>query len=131
MAVIQLVDDEAMKPISLLPLLLFLFFATGCLRERDRSAEVEALIQKTVQERLENYEKIRMQRCREEILEEASRITDSLMILEARRKRDTTGRPPRPSRPEKPELPPLEDTIPLEPLLPEEDSIVSPDTTRQ
>lgn len=118
-----------MKPISIFILPLFILLVTGCLRERDRSAETEAIIQEAVRNRLETYEQVRMERCREDILEEANRITDSLMIVEARRQRDTSGRPSRPVRPEKPEFPVVEDTIPVRPLLPEEDSIPSPDTT--
>lgn len=118
-----------MKPISIFILPLFILLVTGCLREHDRSAETEAIIQEAVRNRLETYEQVRMERCREDILEEANRITDSLMIVEARRQRDTSGRPSRPVRPEKPEFPVVEDTIPVRPLLPEEDSIPSPDTT--
>lgn len=114
---------KIMRPIfSAYSFLLCLILAGGgssCLQERDRSAEVEALIQETIEERLANYERIRRERCREEILDEANRITDSLLIEEARSQKDTLDRPPRPARPQKPEIRQLEDTTPVKPLLPD------------
>lgn len=92
----------------------------ACLRERDRSAEIQALVEQTVEERLDNYKRIRMQRCHENIRKEATRIVDSLLIVEARREKDTLKRPPKPARPEKPELKTLEDTTAVKPLLPED-----------
>lgn len=104
-------------------LLLAIGLSSACLRERDRSAEVQALIEQTVEERLANYKRIRMERCRENIIKEANRIVDSLLIVEARREKDTLQRPPKPARPEKPELKTLDDTTKVKPLLPPEDTV--------
>jgi hypothetical protein len=104
-------------------LVLVLTFAMACFRERDRSQERQELIQKTLRERIDNYQRTRMDRCREDMLSEATRLADSIMITEARLRGDSIGKPPKPNRPEKPELRQLEDTIPIKPLLQDVDSI--------
>ena len=111
---------------SRLPLLL----ASGCLVEQDRQPEVERLIKEMTEERLANYERIRTERCREGILDEATRIVDSLLIEEARKKKAFSDRPEIPSKPDRPEIVQLQDTTPLEPLLSEQDSLILPDSLK-
>lgn len=103
---------------------------SACLQERDRSEEIAALIEQTAKERLDRYQQVRMERCREDLLEEATRLTDSILIAEARLEQSRADRPPTPHKPERPETRRLDDSIPIKPLLPEEDTIrILPDTT--
>lgn len=95
----------------LLPLL-------SCIRERDRAAEVKKIIAERVKARLAEYREIRLQRCREELMKEAARRADSVVVAQAELLRDTLSRPPKPLRPERPERAAPADTTPLRPLLP-------------
>ncbi len=108
-------------------LLISIFIAgnTGCIKKRDRQAEIEVMIQQEVKDRLASYREARIRQCQEEILEEATRRSDSIMILEALLAKDTLSRPPRPDRPVKPEIRSLDDTTPIRPLLPPTDTIES------
>ena len=116
------------KIIYMLPVIVPVFMVQGCLKERDRDTEVQAKIEQTVEDRLVNYRKVRMERCRESIMEEATRVTDSLMIVEARMDKDLMDRPPIPPKPERPEILELQDTTPIKPLLANEDSLSAVDT---
>ena len=78
---------------------------------------MEAVIDQEVARRIQNYKQVRMDRCYEKALEEASRLADSILILEARLERDTLGKPPKPEKPEKPEIKAVLDSTPIKPLL--------------
>jgi hypothetical protein len=79
--------------------------------------DIEAVIEENVQERLAEFKRVIDLRCREKMLEEAGLIADSLVLLQARLKKDTLHRPPRPVRPGEPELKTLNDSLPLKPLF--------------
>lgn len=104
------------------------FFA--CSPEVDREAQMQALVEQTVAERVATYERVRLQRCREEVLEEANRRLDSILIEQATLQAGTGMKPPRPNRPGRPDIRQLEDTLPLKPLLPT-DSIPQRDTIQE
>lgn len=97
--------------ISVLPLL------SGCGEDDRNKNAVRAIIAEEVEKRVQNYRSVRMQRCYEKILEEASQQADSILILEARLERDTLGKPPKPAKPEKPKIKTLLDSTPIVPLL--------------
>jgi len=104
---------------------LLLLLCGGCLEKRDREAELEALIEETVEKRLERFREVHRQRCREDIMEEAQRITDSILIVETRRRQTRQ----RPERPEKPQLRRLRDSTAIGPILSPADSLPeAPDT---
>ena len=108
--------------------LVLIAILAACAPERDRSAEVEALIHKNAEERLESFRRIKMERCRESILEEATRVVDSLLIVEARLEKDSSGRPVKPVRPPRPDIRQLQDSSPVKPLLSEEDTLPPQDS---
>lgn len=85
----------------------------------DNLIAVEAFVQEQVEERLANYRRILSQQCWEAVIQEAGVIADSILINEARRRRDSLGKPPRPIKPEKPELKKLQDSLTLDPILPD------------
>ncbi|MCB9267744.1 MAG: hypothetical protein H6558_22190 [Lewinellaceae bacterium] len=108
--------------LSALPLI------AGCGKDDRNKIAVQAVIEKEVARRVENYRQVRMQRCYEKALEEASHQADSILLLEARLERDTLSKPPKPHKPEKPEIKTLLDSTPVKPLLekhrkPEKDSL--------
>lgn len=89
---------------------------------RNRSA-VEKMIQQEVEERVATYRGNRNQRCYQDAVKEASVIADSVLLIEARMKRDTASKPPRPDRPARPAAKKLRDSLlKVAPLL-SEDSI--------
>jgi hypothetical protein len=89
--------------------------------ERDEAA-IKAAIQETLKKKIANFKKVRRQRCLNDIYDEANIIVDSILLEEARQKRDTIGKPARPIKPEKPEIKTILDTLPIAPLL-EKDSL--------
>jgi hypothetical protein len=89
----------------------------ACETQEDLQAEVEALIEQRVEERRSSFIATIQKNCERDILEEATRIVDSIIIAEARLKKDTLPKPPRPDRPEVPELKQLKDTSPVSPLF--------------
>ena len=94
----------------------------------DKAALKQALIEKTVKEKVVDYHKKKIATCTKEALEEALEIVDSVMIRLALSKVDTSGRGNRPAKPLRPELNLPVDTTPIKPLF--EDSIISnPDTS--
>lgn len=102
-------------------LLFFLVFLLGigaCSTGPDENRlAVDAFLEKEVEERIATYREILFQKCREDILEEAGEIVDSILITEARLQRDSTNKPPKPEKPEKPELKMLKDSLSLDPLF--------------
>lgn len=104
--------------LSWIALALVLFCLLPACKEDDRNQQaVQAEIEKKITERVYSFRQTRMQRCYEQALEEASRLADSILIEEARLKRDTIGKPQIPPKPGKPEIKSILDSIPLAPLL--------------
>jgi len=90
----------------------------GCLSKEEYSQEdIQALIDKEVEIKLQNYTRIKNERCQEDLIKEANRLADSVMVAEAFFDRDTAFRPPKPEKPEKPTLKTLKDTVRLKPLF--------------
>jgi hypothetical protein len=104
---------------------------SGCLSNEEYSqADIQALMDEAVAEKIKSYTKIKAERCEEDLLKEANRLADSIMITEAFFDRDTAMRPPKPEKPEKPALQVIKDPTPVKPLFdrkkllnPEQDSI--------
>ena len=103
------------------PRILFVLFISSllfsCGEDNRNKRAVEAVIAEEVAQRVQNYRQVRLQRCYELALEEASRQADSILLLEARIERDTLGKPPKPEKPEKPEIKTVLDSLPVKPLL--------------
>lgn len=91
----------------------------ACESQDDLQVEVEMLIEQRVQNRKDSYTSTMSGNCERKVLEEANRIVDSIVIAEARLKKDTIPKPPRPDRPPMPEPRELKDTMPVEPLFPD------------
>lgn len=90
----------------------------GCLdRKEYAQSDMDALIEKEVEERVEVYVRTKEERCMEDILKEANRLADSIMVVQAFFDRDTFSRPVKPLRPDKPHIRILEDTTPVKPLF--------------
>ncbi|MDX1940163.1 MAG: hypothetical protein SFU99_06395 [Saprospiraceae bacterium] len=107
-----------MKSSVLIGTVFSLIFLLACDSEAEEKRLEKFLIEQNVKERLTEYKKIHDQNCRTEVLEEAIRIADSLIILEARLSKDTLLKPFKPERPEKPELKTMPDTVKVRPFLP-------------
>lgn len=90
----------------------------GCLTKEEYSEkDIQALIDQEVSVKLQNYTRIKNERCQEDLIKEANRVADSIMVAEAFFDRDTAFRPPKPEKPEKPELKGWKDTVALKPLF--------------
>jgi hypothetical protein len=73
---------------------------TACLFEPEYSQkEVDAKMKQTLNDRLLEYRQLSLRNCREELLKEAIKRADSLLVLDTYFKRDTLTLPPKPQRP--------------------------------
>ena len=97
-------------------LLLCSSFLFSCEKKTDKEA-IQELIEETAQKRLDDFRRIRMKRCWQDVMEEASRVADSILLEEARLRRDTLLKPPKPDKPDKPEIKTLLDSTPIKPFL--------------
>ena len=112
------VRNKLMKSGVLIGTVFSLFFLFACDSEAEEKRMEKLLIEQNVKERLTEYKRIHDQNCRTKVLEEATRIADSLIILEARFSKDTLLKPFKPERPKKPALKTLPDTVKITPFLP-------------
>lgn len=113
------------QSLPFIPLLLFLSLFTAC--ESATHVDIDAVIAEKVQERLVEFENIINRRCKDRALEEAGLLADSIIIEQARRKKDTLDRPIKPLRPDQPELLQLKDSLELGPLF---DTSIKKDTNQ-
>ena len=99
-------------------LLIFAFFCVfyACSQDKDNAVR-EQVIQEKVEERVERYKIEKLNSCRQKVLKRAGAIVDSILLVEARLKRDTLGKPPIPDKPVLPEIVPIKDTLPIRPFF--------------
>ncbi len=96
----------------------------ACESEAAKKAQEAQRLQDEADQRVNEYVKVITENCQTKVLEEAVRVADSLLILEARLSTDTLLKPLKPLRPEKPETQILKDTTPIKPFLkPRRDTI--------
>lgn len=100
-------------------LFLILLLAFACQPSYDKEAIVDQLIDEALQERINNYKRIREERCWDGLLREANRLADSILFVEAKMAKDTITRPPIPHKPVAPEKKILKDSTPVKPFLPD------------
>ena len=78
------------------------FSLSGCLTREEYSQEdIQALIDAEVEKKIDQFTSTKLERCREELIAEASQMADSILIDEAYFERDTLLRPVKPEKPEK------------------------------
>ena len=117
--------DRPNGGVIVLSLLSLLICFAAC---QDDTALKQALIEKMVQEKIDNHIKRKRIACFKEAMEKALVIADSAMIKMALSKVDTTGKINRPAKPPRPEVDLPVDTTPIRPLF--EDTITNQrDTT--
>lgn len=90
----------------------------SCESEEEKQQFEQMLIEQDVEKRIVEYKRILDENCEAKVLEEATRIADSIIIEQARMLKDTLLKPFKPDRPEAPELKTLEDTLKVKPFLP-------------
>lgn len=100
-------------PLTLL--LIALVAATACAPEEIDSGQI---VLERYRERVADREATLLQDCQEDVIEEAIRRADSLLLDRAARMRRVEGRPPRPNRPGTPPVKELSQPLPLRPLFP-------------
>ena len=103
--------------ISLIAVSMILIWFFASQRDNEDAEAVQAMIEETLQEKLQNYREIRARRCREKVITEATAIVDSILIEEARINKDTLSKPNKPDKPDKPEIKTVLDTMPIAPFL--------------
>jgi hypothetical protein len=100
-------------PLTLL--FIALVMATACTPDEIDS---EAVVLEKYHDRVADLARNLERDCQKDVIEEAIRRADSLLIDRARRMRRIEGRPPRPNRPGAPPVKELSAPLPLRPLFP-------------
>lgn len=100
-------------PLTLL--LIALVMATACSPEEIDSGQI---VLERYRERVAGRKADLLKDCQEDVIEEASRRADSMLLDRAARMRRVEGRPPRPNRPGTPPVKELSQPLPLRPLFP-------------
>lgn len=96
----------------------------SCESEEDKKAQEEQRLEEEAERRVATYITVLEKNCQTKVLDEAVRIADSLLIIEARLSTDTLFKPLKPLRPDKPDTKILQDTTPIQPFLkPRRDTI--------
>ncbi len=92
----------------------------GFQKKKSKEAEVQALIDTKVTEKVEKFRKEQMAKCRERILNRASELADSIILATAINRTiiDSISRPIPPDRPTRPIVRPPIDTTPVSPFFP-------------
>lgn len=107
------------------PYIFFMVFSfVSC---HDKAALKQALIEKMVQEKIDNHVTKKKAACYKEAMKEALVMADSVMIQLALSRVDTSGKVNRPAKPPRPKIDLPVDTTPIRPLF--EDTIISRDDT--
>ena len=100
--------------------ILSLLFLASCGEREAQRQLVNEVVQEQLLARIRNYKEIRYRKCLEEMYRQAGEIADSLLLMEARQTRDSTGKPIVPLKPGQPEIKVFADTVPIAPFLPED-----------
>lgn len=101
-------------------LLLFLFVLVMIMGfQKQDFSDREAMIQAKVDERVEEYQRSLLKRCRDKVMKEAGIRVDSILIARSEEIHtvDSIPRPAKPIKPSKPEVPELEASEPILPIL--------------
>lgn len=105
--------NGSIHPFTLL--LILLVMATACVPDEIEST---AVVYQNFRDRIAQLAENLRADCQEDVIEEALKLADSLLIDRAQRMRRIEGRPPRPNRPGVPPEQQLSEPLPLRPLFP-------------
>ncbi|NRB62224.1 MAG: hypothetical protein HRU40_04190 [Saprospiraceae bacterium] len=108
---------------------LLFFGLSACLKDKEFSQEeVNALMQKQMEMRVERFRSTRAKRCTQELLAAAILQADSMMLIMSRDEIDDPGRPDRPDRPDQRQV---SDSLIVAPLFEPDTFLNNPrDTSR-
>lgn len=99
-------------------LVLQLLGLSACLsREEYTEAEINAYMQKELETKVTNFIKQHRQRCQDDLLQLATKQVDSILLVDAFYKRDTTLKPHHPVKPAHPVIKTIEDTTKVQPFF--------------
>ncbi len=98
--------------------LLLLVGLTACLsKEEYTEAQIKAFIQQELDLKVTNFIKQHRQRCQDDLLQLATKQVDSILLVDAFYKRDTTLKPHQPGKPAHPVIKIIEDTTKVKPFF--------------
>lgn len=87
----------------------------GCNRKPSKTKE--QVMQERLAERIDRWKTDTEKKCRKDIDEKATALTDSIIIANAKQNRDTSIHQLIPGRPTRPDYVPPVDSAPVEPIL--------------
>jgi len=89
----------------------------ACNQGPGRAEVISQMMQESLEARVKSFKRVRMERCREGLIEQANQIVDSMLQAELKYTIDTLGRPPRPKMPKGREKKELRDSSEVRPFL--------------
>lgn len=96
--------------------ILFFSFFSCQLEKRKGLTKDEAIAQK-IEEKVKRWQNSMREKCKENVLEAAAAIVDSILIAQARLDVDSIPKPDKPVKPQMPVIKKLKDTLPIAPIL--------------
>ena len=99
--------------------IIVLAFSMGCQENESKEAQIQVLIDAKVAEKVDNYRKGFLEKCRERILARANELADTVILKSAKSINiiDKTARPIPPPRPLRPDVRTPTDTTPVIPFF--------------
>ncbi len=94
----------------------FIFSTAACVPEKSAKSKRE-VIDERVAYKMAIWRSNFNKRCRKRVMEEATYLVDSILIANARSKKDTTAKPLKPPKPNFPGLEVPLDTTPIGPVI--------------
>ncbi|MEM9889105.1 MAG: hypothetical protein AAF849_24725 [Bacteroidota bacterium] len=94
-----------------------LFLSTTACEEKQPVISKKDLIEMEVEKRINRLINNKGERCKQELIDVANTIVDSILIARAKASKDTIPKPPKPFKPDQPDAFLLEDSFAIQPLL--------------
>lgn len=114
-------DVRALRLLSVIFCLsIYILPLLGCQKKPAKTKE--EVMQERLTERLDRWKSDMEKKCRNDIEDKATALTDSIVIENAKQNRDTSIFSILPGRPTRPDYKPPTDSVPVKPILKEEEN---------
>ena len=107
--------DNQLLMLAVAAMLLATTLLAGCHRQPTKTKE--QVMQERLAERIDRWKIDAVKKCRKEVEEKATALTDSIVIANAKLNRDTSIHSLIPGRPTRPDYKPPTDSVPVKPFL--------------
>lgn len=92
-------------------------FFFSCQSDKKRVLTKDEIIEQKIDEKVKRWKNSMREKCKENVLEAAATLVDSILIAHARLDVDSIPKPEKPVKPLMPVIQELKDTLPVAPIL--------------